>query len=82
MRGTQLFAAIMEVPMLVLRRKEGQTVCLGGDVRLTVIKVGARFVRIGVEAPLSVRVDREEIRRLRQNVAMARTDGEDRQVPI
>jgi carbon storage regulator len=39
---------------------------IGADVVITVVAVEGSKVRIGIEAPRSVRVDREEIRARRQ----------------
>jgi carbon storage regulator len=60
--------------MLVVRRKIGQSVFVGEDVTVTVVEIGARHVRLGIRAPRSVKVDREEIRRLRQ-IAATRTNA-------
>ena len=48
--------------MLVLSRKPGESVCIGDDVRVTVVSTGSNKVRIGIEAPDDVPVDRHEIR--------------------
>ena len=47
--------------MLVLSRKLGQSFCLGPDVRVTVVKIDRNSVRIGIEAPGEVPIQREEI---------------------
>ena len=47
--------------MLILSRRIGETVMIGGDVTLTVIGVETNKVRIGINAPKSVPVHREEI---------------------
>ncbi|WP_148596619.1 carbon storage regulator [Aquisphaera giovannonii] len=47
--------------MLVLSRKLGQAVNLGGEVRITVVKIDGNSVRIGIEAPDEVPVKRLEI---------------------
>jgi carbon storage regulator len=47
--------------MLVLSRKLGQSFCLGPDVRVTVVKIDRNSVRIGIEAPAEVPIQREEI---------------------
>jgi len=47
--------------MLVLTRKVGETIIIGGDIRVTVMEVDGRGVRIGVYAPPEIAVDREEI---------------------
>jgi carbon storage regulator len=47
--------------MLVLSRKLGQRFKVGHDVRVTIVKIDRNSVRIGIEAPNSVMVYREEI---------------------
>ncbi|HAN96271.1 MAG TPA: hypothetical protein DCQ98_01980 [Planctomycetaceae bacterium] len=47
--------------MLVLTRKLGETIQVGDDVRLTVLKIKGNTVRIGIEAPSHVRVKRGEL---------------------
>lgn len=48
-------------PMLVLTRKPGQAVYIGDDIRITLMEIRGNQVRLGVEAPSSVRIYREEI---------------------
>lgn len=47
--------------MLILTRRVGETLIIGDDVRVTVLGVKGNQVRIGVNAPKSVSVHREEI---------------------
>lgn len=47
--------------MLVLSRKPGQSLYIGDDVKITVVEVKGNQVRVGIEAPASIRVYREEI---------------------
>jgi carbon storage regulator len=47
--------------MLVLTRRPGQSVYIGDDVKITLVEIKGNQVRIGVEAPPSVRIFREEI---------------------
>jgi len=47
--------------MLVLTRKPGEQIVIGNNIRITVVGVGPGRVKIGVEAPDNVRVDRQEI---------------------
>jgi carbon storage regulator len=47
--------------MLVLSRKEGQRIVIGGDIVITIMDARAGRVRIGVEAPPHVPVHREEV---------------------
>ncbi len=47
--------------MLILTRRLGETVCIGDNVMVTVLAIKGNQVRIGINAPRSVVVDREEI---------------------
>lgn len=47
--------------MLILTRREGETLMIGEDVTVTVLGVKGNQVRIGIEAPKNVEVHREEI---------------------
>jgi len=49
--------------MLVLSRKLGEEIMIGGQIKVTVLKVQGGRVRIGIDAPESVRVLRKELRR-------------------
>jgi carbon storage regulator len=46
---------------LILTRRVGETVMIGDEVTVTVLGVKGNQVRIGVNAPKSVAVNREEI---------------------
>ncbi len=47
--------------MLVLTRKQGEGILIGGDIAVTVISIDGDKVRIGIQAPKNVRVIREEL---------------------
>lgn len=47
--------------MLLLARKVGQTVVIGGNVRVTVDCIRGRVVRLRIDAPREILVDREEV---------------------
>jgi carbon storage regulator len=47
--------------MLVLSRKLGQSFHVGAEIRITIVKIDRAAVRIGIEAPSDVAVQREEI---------------------
>jgi len=47
--------------MLILTRRVGETVMIGDDIAVTVLGVKGNQVRIGVTAPRTVSVHREEI---------------------
>ncbi len=47
--------------MLILTRRVGETLMIGDEVTVTVLGVKGNQVRIGVNAPKTVAVHREEI---------------------
>ena len=47
--------------MLILTRRVGETVMIGEEVTVTVLRVKGNQVRLGVNAPKSISVQREEI---------------------
>lgn len=47
--------------MLVLTRKPGEQIVIGNNIRITIVGVGPGRVKLGIEAPANVRVDRSEI---------------------
>lgn len=52
--------------MLILSRKTNERLMIGDDIVVTVLEVRGGRVRLGVEAPASVAVDREEVRARKQ----------------
>lgn len=50
--------------MLVLSRQEGERIKLGDAVVITVVRISADKVRLGIEAPADMLVLREELERL------------------
>ncbi len=47
--------------MLVLTRQKNQTIVLGDDVKITIVDIDGDRVRIGIDAPKSLRIMRAEI---------------------
>lgn len=47
--------------MLVLSRKQSERIRLGNDIVVTVVRVAGDKVRLGIEAPSSVVVLRDEL---------------------
>ena len=47
--------------MLILTRRVGESVVIGGDVTVTVLGVKGNQTRLGVNAPRDIAVHREEI---------------------
>ena len=51
--------------MLVLTRRQGQTIVIGGGIRITVVKIKENgHVILGIDAPVETTVHREEVQRL------------------
>jgi carbon storage regulator len=47
--------------MLVVTRRTGEEIVIGGNIRIAVIAVQGGRVRLGITAPESIRVDRTEV---------------------
>lgn len=47
--------------MLVLTRKPGQTLRIGDDIIIKIIDVRGDGIRVGIEAPQEVRIQRGEV---------------------
>ncbi len=47
--------------MLIIRRKLGESIIVGDNIKITVLKIDKRQVKLGVDASKNVIVDREEI---------------------
>ena len=46
--------------MLVLTRREGEQIVIGGNVKITVVQIKGGTVRIGIEAPREILISRVE----------------------
>jgi carbon storage regulator len=47
--------------MLIITRRPGERLVLGDDIRIEVIEVAGNTVRLGIDAPRSLPVYREEL---------------------
>jgi carbon storage regulator len=47
--------------MLVLTRRPNESIIIANNIKITVVSVGPGRVKLGIEAPSDVRVDRQEI---------------------
>lgn len=47
--------------MLVISRQLSQTITIGDDIKLTVVRIGQQHVRIGIDAPKHMPIYRQEI---------------------
>ncbi len=51
--------------MLVFTRRTSEEIVIQGNIRVRVLAIGANRARIGIIAPKSVRVDRQEVQKRR-----------------
>ena len=47
--------------MLILTRKIGEVICIGDTIFITIVEVKGNQIRIGIDAPKTMRVFRKEI---------------------
>jgi len=47
--------------MLVLSRKSGERILIGDNVVINIVRIGPNTVKIGIDAPKSVSIVREEL---------------------
>jgi carbon storage regulator len=47
--------------MLILSRKTGESIVIAGNIRVKIVRLEGETVKIGVEAPSSVPVHRQEV---------------------
>lgn len=47
--------------MLVLSRKPGETILIGDNIKVTIIRIGPNTVRVGIDAPRGTLILREEL---------------------
>ena len=66
--------------MLVLTRRPGESVHVGDDVVITVLEARGDVVRLGIQAPRSIPVHREEIYRELQSANRAAASPSDEAV--
>jgi carbon storage regulator len=61
--------------MLVLSRRQSETIVIGDNIRVQVLEISGGRVRLAIEAPSDVSVDREEIWQRKQIERRALQDG-------
>lgn len=60
--------------MLVLSRRRGEGICIGGDmIRIVVVEIRGDKVRLGIECAREIPVNREEIEKLKRSGSDDRT---------
>ncbi|MEK7563484.1 MAG: carbon storage regulator CsrA [Patescibacteria group bacterium] len=66
--------------MLVLSRKKGQVIMIGDNITITIIEVRGNLVKIGIEAPRDVDVNRHEVWTRFQQTSGSGPDEHNREV--
>jgi len=63
--------------MLVLTRKKEESIRIGDDITIKIVDIDNRQVKLGIEAPKRIAINREEIyqRILAENEAASKTQG-------
>ena len=57
--------------MLIITRKDNESLFIGDDIKITVLDVKGNQVRIGIDAPKDIDVHREEVYRRIQSEQMS-----------
>jgi len=65
--------------MLILTRKQGESVAIGDEIQVTVVEIQGKQVKLGVKAPREVAVHRQEIyeKIQQENIRASRVDDFD-----
>lgn len=66
--------------MLVLTRKPGETLMLGEDIQVKIVSVDGDQVKIGIEAPRSLKIYRREVYEAIQQENVAALEARDLRV--
>lgn len=67
--------------MLILTRRIGESILIGDDINVVVIEIKGGQVRLGIEAPSGVAIDRQEIR-LRKEAGMHPAPAKSQDEPL
>ena len=52
---------IMDVIMLVLTRRAGETLIIGDNIKITILAIKGSQVRVGIDAPKDISIQRSEL---------------------
>ena len=52
--------------MLILTRRPGESVLIGDNIRVKILRTDPTQAQIGIDAPRNIEVDREEVRRAKR----------------
>jgi len=65
--------------MLILTRKLGERIAIGNDITVTLLEIKGAQVKLGIEAPRSISIHRQEIyeRIMKENLRSAEVSTSD-----
>jgi len=65
--------------MLILTRKLGERITIGNDITITLLEIKGSQVKLGIEAPQSISIHRQEIyeRIRKENLSSSATSASD-----
>lgn len=61
--------------MLVLNRSKNESIVISDDIRITVVEIRGDKVRLGIDAPKSISVHRQEVYEAIQRAQRGQTEG-------
>ena len=61
--------------MLVLTRKKGEAIVIAGEITVTVLEIRGDKIRLGVEAPKDIEVNREEVQERKDSKCAGQSTG-------
>ena len=53
--------------MLILKRRSGEKIFIGDDIEIIVVGIEKRSIKLGIDAPASVNIVREELMEISDN---------------
>ena len=59
---------------LILSRNKGERLCIGDDITVTVTEVRGNQVKLAIDAPRYIQIDRDEVRRRKENESTKSTE--------
>ena len=64
--------------MLVMKRRAGETILIGDDIRIYITEIGRTRIKLAIEAPRSVAIVAEEVKLTREENAAAAANSAER----
>ena len=59
---------------MIMRRRQGETILIGGNIEVQIVSIGRSRVKIGINAPKEVVVTAKEVKLVREENLAAATE--------